>query len=142
MSQKDKLGKQLTEMINGLKTVPLPRATRSIVMGEVSYKVPTLMKMLEGFAALWAEAEQKALDFHAATRRRNDRSDAARDFLGELRHAVASLLGRTNHQLVHFGIPPKKERKKLTAEERVQANAKMRSTRKERHAPSNPKPGA
>jgi hypothetical protein len=134
-------------MINGLKTVPLPRAARSVVMGEAAYTVPVLLKKLEAFAALWAEAHQKGLDFHAATTKRNERTDEVHALLGELRSAIGSIFGRTNTQLVHFGIRPAKERRKLTAEERAVANAKARSTRKQRHGggpdPSNggAKPG-
>jgi hypothetical protein len=147
MSRNENLGKQLTEMINGLKTVPLPRAARSVVMGEAAYSVPLLLKKLEAFAALWAVAHQKGLDFHAATTKRNERADEVQAFLGELRPAIGSLYGRTNQQLVHFGIRPAKERKKLTAEERAVANAKARSTREHRNGggttPSNggAKPG-
>jgi serine/threonine protein kinase len=60
---------------------------------------------------------------------------------------IGSLFGSTNPQVVHFGIKPKKERKKPTAEERAAANAKARSTRKSRNGggttPSNggAKPG-
>jgi hypothetical protein len=133
MATNQDLGTQLADMISGLKNVPLPKNTRSVLVGGESFKVPALVKKLEEWQAYWTDTGARRKAYRDSIQKRKERTPAVHDFLELLKPVIVGLFGVRSSELVEFGLTPKKSATRLSAEERALANARMRSTRKERH---------
>ena len=130
--KKDKLGEEMKNLLTGLQTA-LPSGTQAFPVGAVFQTVPAIIQTLTTFAGDWTAADDSGLKHHADVLRRDGNAPAARSFVNELKLAIFTLMGSTNPDLVKFGLKPKKERRKLTGEERVRVTAKAKATREARH---------
>jgi hypothetical protein len=129
----DKLGTALVAAISGLKN-DLPKHVKSVKLGEAVTSVPRLVTILEAYAAIWNDAKNRGEAFHSAVEARDKKASELRELLDDFKVAMKYVLGKRNPVLKKFGIPPKKDARKLTTEERAASNEKARETRKARHA--------
>jgi hypothetical protein len=126
------LGEEMKDLLDGLRTA-LPAGTQSFPVGSVVMTVSAVIQALMTFMGDWTVADDSGAKFHAAVQRRDDNAPAARAFVDELKPAILAVMGSKNPDLLKFGMKPRQARKKLTSEQRVQANAKSLATREARH---------
>jgi hypothetical protein len=133
MARKEEtLGEEMKNLLTGLQTA-LPSGTQAFPVGSVVQTVPAIIQTLQTFVGDWTAADDSGVKHHADVLRRDGNAPAARSFVNELKLAVFTVMGSTNPALVNFGLKPKKERQKLTGDQRVRATAKAKATREARH---------
>ncbi|MEZ0230701.1 MAG: hypothetical protein ACAI25_18915 [Planctomycetota bacterium] len=129
---RDELGTLIANILAGLKT-SVPKELKSIMVGNEVVSVQTLTKVVQEHDDLWQKAEDLGAEFHAAVQARDANVPSVRDYMTDVKLAIIAALGGRNPELLKFGIQPRKDRRKLTGEERARANAKRRATEGVKH---------
>jgi hypothetical protein len=126
---RESVKKRVVAVLSGLKKKKLPATVTSLVVAGKHYPLLPLEKKLEIFLGYWKSVDDFTEALRGAVRLRNAKARDARDFLDDLELAIVYALGRKNPKLRDFGIKPQKQRRRLTAKEKVRANAKRKATR-------------
>lgn len=129
---RDPLGALVKEVLTGLET-SVPKGLKVLMVGNEELSISQLAKVLKEHDDLWRIPEELGAAFHAAVENRESKVPTVRDFMTDVKYALVAAMGSKNPELLKFGIEPKRARRKLTSQERVEAAAKARATRKERH---------
>lgn len=133
---------RLDTLIAGL-TSHLPPGTTTIVVNGVARPVADIIKSAQEANRPYKEKRAaRAILRQWGLSKERDRHTAL-DLLADLKPALATLLGRENVELTHFGFSPQKPAAKLTAEEELERQAKAKATREKHHStPEKPASGA
>ncbi|MEZ0228062.1 MAG: hypothetical protein ACAI25_05510 [Planctomycetota bacterium] len=124
---RDELGSLVANVLVGLET-SAPKGLRSLMVGNTVFSIAELTDAVKKHHLVWQRAEDLNAELHAAVQIRDSQAPIVRDFMTDVKHAIVAALGSRNPELLKFGIEPKRNRKKMTGEEQVRANAKRRAT--------------
>src|SRR5262249_22551514 len=110
-----------------------PNGSQELHFGGAVYTVTALIALLQSFVQLReaVEAAQAAVKERLAAEHAQSPSLLA--IIGAFEMFVRATFGNSPETLADFGIPPRKERTPLTAEQLVAAVARREATREARH---------
>ena len=121
---------QLDMIASGLPA--LFQVITPVVVDGVSYAQPDLAKKVESFRTPYTGKRGAKRTLAQMLLEVNNVKEEAKKFVASLETTAASVLGASNPLLAQLGYKPKKERKKLTVEEKALAVAQARVTREQR----------
>ncbi len=116
--------------LKGLNASPLPQP--NLVIGSQSFTLSDLISKFQGIDASYQkrrDLEQQLASIRAFLK---ENAEVTAQFLRDFRSALRGMLGNQNAQLLTYGVKPLTKPRKLTAEQRTLAVARLRATRKKR----------
>jgi hypothetical protein len=122
---------RLDAAVSGLKNAP--KGLTKLTVGGVVYTVADLLKNAEEIEKSWKDARAARALLAAITQNRPKVSEAAREFLADLKAALVAALGRESQELTNFGFQPQQRRAPLTTEQSVLRAAKAKMSPEKRH---------
>ncbi len=116
--------------LKGLNASPPPQS--NLVIGSQSFTLPDLTTKLQGIDAVYQKRRDLEQQLASVRAFLKENGPAYAQFLRDFRFSFRGMLGARNEQLHAYGVKPLKEPRKLTAEQRTLAVARLRQTRKKR----------
>ena len=106
---------------------------KTVDVGGKTYTVDELVKKLQSYQALFIGPRETRASLRQMVADREAATPEVVGFLSDLGAGFVGVLGRKNPELDKLGYPPRKENRKLTAEELLHRSEKARLTRELRH---------
>jgi hypothetical protein len=110
-----------------------PNANQSLTVGGATHTVSEITALLQSFVDLREAVDTAKAASQAKLEAERAQAPSLRGFIATFETFVKGTFGNSPDTLADFGIPPKKARKPLTAEQKAAATLKRKATRAARH---------